>query len=57
MKRRVWSVLLAVFLLFLLPERQTPGRPAQGEAQVDMPMVALTFDDGPRTDADRKSVV
>ena len=51
MKRRVWSVLLAVFLLFLLPERQTPGRPAQGEAQVDMPMVALTFDDGPRTDA------
>lgn len=50
-KRRVWSVLLAVFLLFLLPERQTPGRPAQGEAQVDMPMVALTFDDGPRTDA------
>jgi len=40
---------LAFFLLFLLPERTS--LPTDGEAEVQMPLVALTFDDGPHSRA------
>ena len=49
MKRKVCSLILAIFLLFLLPEGT--ALPADGTAEVVAPLVALTFDDGPRTDA------
>lgn len=49
MKRKVLSIGLAIFLIFLRPE--PVSLPVDGEAEVKVPLVALTFDDGPRTDA------
>ena len=43
------GLLLMCFVLALTPVGE-PVQSAGGEAQVEVPVVALTFDDGPRAD-------
>ena len=42
------GVLAACFLFVMAPVAEEQTAPAAGEEEMEMPMVALTFDDGPR---------
>ena len=42
------GLLAACFLFVMAPVAEEQTAPAAGEEEMEMPMVALTFDDGPR---------
>ena len=46
--RHIWLFLAIACLLGLLFSRPRAAVPAEGEALIEAPLVALTFDDGPR---------